>query len=63
MSFTPTPLKDLAAGDIIYVNVVIDKADMADPNSKSTTTNKFVNSSVNAIIHTLLSSWLILSQG
>jgi len=40
MSFTPTPLEDLAAGDIIYVNVVIDKADMADPNSKSTTANK-----------------------
>jgi hypothetical protein len=56
MSFTPTPLKDLAAGDIIYVNVVIDKADMADPNSKSTTANKFVNPSFNAIISTVLSS-------
>jgi hypothetical protein len=40
MSFTSTPLKDLAVGDIIYANVHIDKADMADPNSKSTTAKK-----------------------
>lgn len=54
MSFTSTPLKDLAIGDIIYADVLIDKADMADPNSKSTTAKKFVNQSVIAIIHTLL---------
>ncbi|KAF8737183.1 hypothetical protein AX14_013311 [Amanita brunnescens Koide BX004] len=40
MSQTSTPLKDLAVGDIIYVDVIIDKADMADPNSKSTTAKK-----------------------
>jgi len=39
-SFTSTPLKSLAVGDIIYVDVHIDKADMADPNSKSTTAKK-----------------------
>ena len=58
MSFTSTPLKDLAIGDIIYVDVLIDKADMADPNSKSTTAKKSVNSSANAIIFTQRSSWL-----
>ena len=46
MSQTSTPLKDLAVGDIIYVDVIIDKADMADPNSKSTTAKKYVNSSL-----------------
>jgi hypothetical protein len=46
MSFISTPLKDLAVGDIIYVDVHIDKADMADPNSKSTTAKKLVNPSV-----------------
>lgn len=43
MSATSVPLKDLAVGDIIYVNVLIDKADMADPASKSTTAKKFVD--------------------
>jgi len=43
MSFTSTPLKDLVVGNIIYVDVVINKADMADPSSKSTTAKKFVN--------------------
>jgi hypothetical protein len=46
MSFISTPLKDLAVGDIIYVDVHIDKADMADPASKSTTAKKLVNPSV-----------------
>lgn len=46
MSFISTPLKDLVVGDIIYVDVHIDKADMADPTSKSTTAKKFVNPSV-----------------
>jgi hypothetical protein len=55
MSFTSTPLKDLAVGDIIYADVLIDKADMADPNSKSTTAKKFVDPSINAIMHTLSS--------
>ncbi|GBE85424.1 hypothetical protein BKA93DRAFT_828887 [Sparassis latifolia] len=37
MSKTSVPLKDLVVGDIIYANIIIDKADMADPNSKSGT--------------------------
>ncbi|TFK42012.1 hypothetical protein BDQ12DRAFT_710341 [Crucibulum laeve] len=40
MSFTSTALKNLVVGDIIYVDVHIDKADTADPNSKSTTAKK-----------------------
>jgi len=39
-SFTPTALKDLVVGNIIYVDVHIDVADMADPTSKSTTAKK-----------------------
>jgi len=34
------PLASLSVGDIIYANVVINQADMADPNSKSTTAKK-----------------------
>jgi hypothetical protein len=49
MSFTSTPLKSLAVGDIIYVDVHIDKADVADPNSKSTTAKKFVTTSSHTI--------------
>jgi hypothetical protein len=56
MSFISTPHKDLAVGDIIYANVLIDKADMADPNSKSTTAKKFANPPINVIIPTLRSS-------
>jgi len=40
MSFTSTALKDLVVGNIIYVDVIIDVADTADPNSKSTTAKK-----------------------
>ena len=53
MSKISTPLKDLVVGDIIYADVYIDKADQADPNSKSTTAKKFVES---IIIHILPSS-------
>ncbi|KAI0299209.1 hypothetical protein BC826DRAFT_63381 [Russula brevipes] len=40
MSKTSTPLKNLVVGDIIYADVHINKSDMADPNSKSTTAKK-----------------------
>lgn len=50
MSFESTPLKDLAVGDIIYVDVAINRADMADPNSKSTTAKKFVTPSVHSYL-------------
>ncbi|KAI0299210.1 hypothetical protein BC826DRAFT_1184072 [Russula brevipes] len=40
MSKTFTALRDLVFGDIIYVNLYINKKDMADPNSQSTTAKK-----------------------
>ncbi|KAF8886083.1 hypothetical protein CPB84DRAFT_1827144 [Gymnopilus junonius] len=40
MTTTSTALKDLAVGNIIYADVTIDKADMADPSSTSTTAKK-----------------------
>ena len=41
----PVPLSNLQVGDVIYADVIIDKQDMADPNSKSTTAKKYVASS------------------
>lgn len=43
MSFTSTHLKDLAVGNIIYTDVMINKADMADPTATSTTAKKFAS--------------------
>ncbi|KAJ7035702.1 hypothetical protein C8F04DRAFT_1098212 [Mycena alexandri] len=43
MAFTEVPLNTLVVGDIIYCDVRIDKKDMADPNSKSTTARKINN--------------------
>ena len=40
MSKTPTQLKDLAVGDLIFTNVMVNIADIADPNSKSSTTRR-----------------------
>ncbi|KAJ7743145.1 hypothetical protein B0H16DRAFT_1727867 [Mycena metata] len=40
MPFTEVPLNNLVVGDIIYCDVIIDKKDVADPNSKSTTAKK-----------------------
>ena len=40
MSKTPTQLKDLAVGDLILTDIVINIADVADPKSKTGTTAK-----------------------
>ena len=40
MSITDSPLKDLKVGDIIYANVIINKADMVDQTATSGTAKK-----------------------
>jgi hypothetical protein len=40
MSKVSTQLKDLKVGDLIYADIVVNTADVADLKSKSTTTTK-----------------------
>jgi hypothetical protein len=40
MSKTPTQLKDLAVGDLIATDIVVNITDVADPKSKTGTTAK-----------------------
>lgn len=40
MSKTSTQLKDLAVGDLIFTDIIVDIADLANPASKSGTTKK-----------------------